>query len=145
MDQQAVEGFIERYRTTFETLDAAAITAMFTFPCQVVGDAGAVAVASVPTAELWGASIERIVAAYRMIGVATADLGSLQVVVLTPGSAHAIVRWNLRTADGEPVYSFTASYTVVDTAGGPRIAVVVHDETLLLQQAVAAAAARRPA
>ncbi len=141
MDQQAAEAFIDDYRRTFQSLDAAAITGAFTFPCQVVGDADAVTVATVPTAELWNASIERIVGAFRLLGVTSAAIESLQVVTVTPGAAHAVVRWGLQRADGAPVYSFTASYTVVDTAGGPRVAAIVHDEGPKLAQAVAAAGA----
>ncbi len=145
MDQKSVEEFIEDYRTTFEAMDAAAITARFTFPCQVIGEADGVTIASVPDAAVWAASISRIVGAYQLLGVASAGVESLRVVELTAGTAHAVVEWQLRRASGDPVYSFTASYTVVDTGAGARIAAIVHDEGPKLAAAVAAASAGRPA
>ena len=147
MDRQAAEAFIEGYRATFETMDVSAITDRFVFPCHVAGQAGEVSVASVPDVAVWTASIERIVGAYKLIGIASAAVESLRVVEVTPGIAHAVVRWNLRDADGGTVYAFNASYTLVDTAGGPRIAAIAHDEGPKLQMAMAKAKANpgRPA
>ena len=39
-DRAAAEAFIDTYRRTFESFDVAAITALYAFPVQVVGDAG---------------------------------------------------------------------------------------------------------
>jgi hypothetical protein len=145
MDRQTAEAFIEGYRATFETMDVSAITDRFAFPCHVAGQAGEVSLASVPDVAVWTASIERIVGAYGLIGVASAAIESLRVVEVTPGIAHAVVHWALRDAAAGPVYSFTASYTLVDTADGPRIAAIVHDEGPKLQMAMAKARAGRPA
>lgn len=139
MDQQVAEQFLEEYRTTFSALDTAAITALFAFPCQVVGDTGTVGVVSVPTAEAWAAAIERIVGAYRVLGVTTATPAGVQVVPVTAGSALVALTWQLEDGEGRPVYSFDACYTVVDTGAGPRIVAVVHDESVKLQQALAGA------
>jgi hypothetical protein len=145
MDQRTAEAFIKGYRATFESMDVPAITDRFVFPCHVAGQAGEVSVTSVPDATAWTASIERIVGAYRVIGIASAAIESLRVVGVTPGIAHAVVRWGLRDAVGGPVYSFTASYTLVDTADGARIAAIVHDEGPKLQMALAKSRAGRPA
>jgi len=40
VERAAVEAFIDRYRTTFESFDVDAITACFAFPCQVTSDGG---------------------------------------------------------------------------------------------------------
>jgi hypothetical protein len=145
MDEQAAAEFLDGYRSAFESLDVAAISAGFTFPCQVIGQGKAVTVNSVANAEQWSASIARIVDAYRVLGVASASVASLQVVPVTSGCAQATVTWNLEDAHGGPVYSFTASYTLVDTDAGPRIAAIVHDETPKLMQALAHAGQGRPA
>jgi hypothetical protein len=64
----------------------------------------------------------------------------LRVVEVTPGIAHAVVHWLLKDAAGGSIYAFTASYTLVDSAVGPRIAVIAHDEAPKLSRALAALA-----
>jgi hypothetical protein len=145
MDTTAAEAFIDGYRSTFESRDVAAIADRFAFPCQVIGQADGVTVVVVPDVATWTASIERIVGAYRLLGVVSAVIESLQVVEVTPGIAHAVVRWNLKDAAGGSIYAFTASYSLIDTAAGPRITAIAHDEGPLLARAVAAAASARPA
>lgn len=145
MDQLAAEEFIEDYRATFETMDAAAIARKFTFPCHVVAQADGVSVTSVPDETAWTAVIERIVGAYQVIGVASASVESLRVVEVTPGIAHAVVRWGLRDAAEGAVYAFSASYLLVDAGGVVRIAGVAHDEGPKLQAAVTGAVTARPA
>ena len=145
MDTTAAEAFIDGYRATFESRDVAAIAERFTFPCQVIGQADGVTVAVVPDVAAWTTSIERIVGAYRVLGVASAVIEALQVVEVTPGIAHAVVRWNLLDSAGGSIYAFTASYTLIDSAPGPRIAAIAHDEGPLLAQALAAAGPLRPA
>src|SRR3954452_4756219 len=63
-DDAAARAFIDDYRRTFESFDVAAITAMYSFPVQVVGEADGVSVVSVPTPEGWSPQVERIVGAY---------------------------------------------------------------------------------
>ena len=141
MNTQAAGTFIEGYRSTFESMVVQAIVEGFTFPCQADG----VSVTTVPDAAAWTASIARIAGAYRLLGVVTAAVESLRVVEVTPGIAHAIVHWHLLQVAGTEVYGFTASYTLVDTSAGPRIAGVAHDEGPKLQRALAAAGSGRPA
>ncbi|HEY3335756.1 MAG TPA: hypothetical protein VGK16_11040 [Candidatus Limnocylindrales bacterium] len=138
-DRAAAERFIDTYRRTFESYDVAAIAACYAFPVQVVGEADGVSVASIPTAEGWAAQVDRIVGAYRLLGVAGAMVARLDVDEVTPGIAHATVTWSLRTAAGDPVYDFTASYTLADLAGGTRIVAIAHDETPKLLAAIARA------
>jgi hypothetical protein len=136
LDTGAVTAFIDGYRRTFETFDVDAICGAFAFPVQVVGDAGAVAVVVVPSLDEWAPQIERIVGAYRLLGVASSALESLVVTGVTPHIAYATVRWGLRDGAGGSIYSFTASYTLAETADGPRIVAIAHDETPKLAAAV---------
>jgi hypothetical protein len=139
LDTAAATAFIDGYRRTFETFDVDAICAAFAFPVQVVGDAGEVGVVVVPAIEAWRPQIERIVGAYRLLGVASSAVESLEVTEVTPRIAHATVHWGLRDGGGGPVYAFTASYTLVETADGPRIVSIAHDESPTLAAAVARA------
>jgi hypothetical protein len=138
-DRAAAEAFIDAYRGTFETFDVAAIAAWYAFPVQVVGEGDGVAVTVVAAREAWTPQIERIVGAYRLLGVADADVTRLEIDEVTPGIAHATVTWSLRTASGDPVYEFTASYTLADLPEGTRIVAIAHDETPKLLAAVARA------
>jgi hypothetical protein len=135
-DRASVEAFIDGYRRTFETFDAGAVAACFAFPLHVTGEGSEVTLAAVPTLEAWRPAIERIVGAYRLLGVASAAVRSLDVVEVSPQIAQALVHWDLRTADDGPVYDFHASYTVADTADGLRITAVAHDEGPKLAAAV---------
>ena len=71
-DRAMVEAFIEGYRQTFESFDVAAIAAHFAYPLHVTGEAHDVSLAAVPDAAHWTPAIERIVGAYRTLGVARA-------------------------------------------------------------------------
>lgn len=139
-DRTAAEAFIDGYGRTFESFDVDAVVARFAFPLQVTGEGRhAVTVVSVPDATAWRPQIERLVGAYRLLGVATATVEALNVAEVTPRVAHAMVRWALTTADGSAVYAFTASYTLVDGPDGTRITAIAHDETPKLMAAVARA------
>jgi hypothetical protein len=138
-DRATVEAFIDGYRRTFETFDPGAVAACFAFPLHVTGEGAEVTLAAVPTLEAWRPAIDRIVGAYRLLGVAGAAVRSLAVVEVTPRIGQALVHWDLRTADDQPVYDFHASYTVADTADGLRITAVAHDEGPKLAAAMARA------
>ncbi len=139
LDTAAATAFIDGYRRTFETFDVDAICGAFAFPVQVVGDAEEVGVVLAPTLEAWRPQVERIVGAYRMLRVASSAVESLEVTEVTPRIAHATVRWALQDGSGSAVYTFTASYTLAETADGPRIVAMAHDETPKLAAAVARA------
>ena len=138
-DRAAAEAFIDTYRRAFESFNVAAIAALYAFPVQVAGEADGVSVASVPSAEGWVPQVERIVGASRLLGVAGANVARLDVDEVTPGIAHATVTWSLHTASDDPVYDFTASYTLADLPEGARIVAIAHDETPKLLAAVARA------
>ena len=139
LDTGAVTAFVDRYRRTFETFDVDAICGAFAFPVQVVGDAGETSIVVVPALEAWRPQIERIVGAYRLLGVVSSGVESLEVTEVTPRIAHATVRWDLRDGAGVTIYGFTASYTLADSPDGPHIVAIAHDETPRLAAAVARA------
>lgn len=138
-DRAAVEAFIDGYRRTFETFDAGAVAGCFAFPLHVTGEGAVASLVAVPTVEAWRPAIERIVGAYRLLGVGRARVRSLDVAEVSPQIAQALIHWDLRTVDDQPVYDFHASYTVADTADGLRITAVAHDEGPKLANAVARA------
>src|SRR3954453_21332957 len=103
-DEPAAREFIDRYRRTFESFDLDAITACYAFPVLVVSETDGVTTTSVPAADGWRPQVERIVGAYRVLGVSGATVASLEIAAVTPGIAHATVTWSLETASGGPVY-----------------------------------------
>jgi hypothetical protein len=77
-ERSKVHDFLDD-RAAFETFDVSAIAGLFAFPCQITSDAGEIEVTVVPTREAWASQIERLVAAYRAIGVRSAEAGELRV------------------------------------------------------------------
>jgi hypothetical protein len=67
--RSAVSEFLEGYRRAFAAFDAEAIADMFAYPCQLTSDESEITVTTVPTREAWLPQVERLVAAYRAIGV----------------------------------------------------------------------------
>lgn len=136
-DREAVEAFIDGYRQTFEGFDVQAIAGHFAFPLHVTGEAHDVSLAVVPDAAHWTPAIERIVGAYRTLGVSQAKVRSLDVALVTARIAQANVHWDLRRADGQSVYDFHSSYTVAATPDGLRITAIAHDEGPRMASAMA--------
>jgi hypothetical protein len=131
-----VQDFLDAYRARFEAFDAEAIVDLFAYPCQITSDAGEVTVTVVGAREAWVPQIERLIAAYREIGVRTAEVLELQVVELTPLLAQVIVHWALADGEGRSIYDFDASYTLADRGDGMRITAVAHNEMRPLREAV---------
>ena len=73
-----VREFVDAYRMAFEAFDAAAIADLFFYPCQITSDAEKITVMTVPTRDLWLPQVERLVEAYRSIGVRSAEVIELQ-------------------------------------------------------------------
>ena len=139
LDTGAVTAFIDGYRRTFETFDVDAVCGAFAFPVQVVGDAGEARVVVVPALEAWRPQIERIVGAYRLLGVASSAVEALEVMEVTPRIAHAKVRWGLRDGGGATIYDFTASYTLAVRGDGRGIVAIAREVAAQLAAAVAKA------
>jgi hypothetical protein len=131
-----VHEFLEVYRAAFEAFDVSAIAGLFAFPCQITSDAGEIEVTVVPTREAWASQIERLLAAYRAIGVRSAEAGELRVIELTPRLAQAAVNWRLIDGEGATLYDFDATYTLADLGQGMRITAIAHNETPRLRALV---------
>lgn len=124
----AVQRCLDAYRAAFEAFDVSAIADLFSYPCQITSDAGEIAVTTVPTRAAWVPQIERLVEAYRTIGVRSAEFLELGTSELTPRLAQATVQWGLVDGDGQRLYDFTASYTLADRGEGLRISAIAHNE-----------------
>ena len=68
--------FLDAYRAAFEAFDVEAIADLFSYPCQIASDAGEVTVTTVATREAWVPQVDRLVSAYRAIGVRSAAFSS---------------------------------------------------------------------
>ncbi len=135
--KEEVRDFVDAYRMAFDAFDPVAIADLFFYPCQITSDAGEISVVTVPTRDIWLPQIERLVEAYRSIGVRSAEVIELQVVELTPRLAQAAISWRLVDGSGQPLYDFDAAYTLGDPGTGLRIAAIAHNETPRLRAALA--------
>lgn len=129
---------LERYRRGFVSGDVGALVACFTFPLQVVSVGAAEAPITIVQADQWPGVLQGLLGAYRRLGVT--DCVRVAVQVTQPMEAVAIVgvQWELRRGAGEPVYDFTAVYTLVLTQGCLQIAAIAHDELPKMQAALQA-------
>ena len=125
----ATDEFLETYRRAFAAFDAEALADMFAYPCQLTSDAGEITVTTVPTRETWLPQIERLVAAYRAIGVRTAEIIEVRTTELTAQLAQVVARWAPVDGAGARIYEFDAAYTLADFGQGLRITAIAHNET----------------
>jgi hypothetical protein len=135
-ERSSIQAFFDTYRAAFEAFDVAAIADLFSYPCQITSGDGEIAVTTIGNREAWVAQIERLVSAYRAIGVRCAEALEVQVVELTPWLAQAAVHWGLRDQEGETIYDFDASYTLADFGQGMRITALAQNETPRLRAAI---------
>jgi hypothetical protein len=129
LERSPVRDFLDAYRAAFEAFDAPAIADLFSYPCQVTADADEIVVTTVATREAWIPQIERLVAAYRAIGVQATEVLGLHMIELAPRLAQATVRWGLVDEEGGRIYEFDSSYTLADLVEGARITAIAHNET----------------
>jgi hypothetical protein len=106
-----------------------AIADLFSYPSQLASDADELVVTTVATREEWIPQLERLVAAYRALGVRAAEVLGLHVMEFAPRLAQATVHWGLVDAQGRRIYDFEASYTLADLGEGMRITAIAHNET----------------
>jgi len=141
----AVDAFFDSYRAEYERGDASAITAHFAFPLHVTSDVGEVAgdakgqivLTHVASREEWMGQIDRLLAAYSRIGVASAQVVELATSELTRQLFQAVARWELQDANGDRMYRFVAAYTLARIDGGLRITALAHNERPQLQSLLA--------
>jgi hypothetical protein len=128
--------FLDAYQRAFEALDAPAIADLFLYPSHVTSDAGEVEVRAIPSREEWLPQVERLVGAYRAVGVRSAEARAVDSVTLTPLLTQVRVRWGLVDEVGDTIYEFDAAYTLAGIAGDFRIAALAHNELPRLRAAV---------
>ena len=128
--------FVERYRTAFTQADLSALIDCFAFPLQVVSVIDGEALSSVAYVEDWSAVLERLLSAYQRLGVT--DCVPRAVDISEPMDAVAVLRvhWALQREDREPLYDFTAVYTLALATGRLRIVALAHDELPKMQAAL---------
>jgi hypothetical protein len=135
-ESSKTQHFLDAYRAAFEAFDVEAIVDLFSYPCQITSDAGEVTVTTVGTREAWVPQVQRLVSAYREIGVRSAVFLELHVIELTSRLAQVTVRWALADAKDRPIYDFEASYSLADHGNGMRITAVTHNEMPRLRAAI---------
>jgi hypothetical protein len=135
-DRSPVQDFLDAYRAAFEAFDVPAIADLFSYPCQITSEAGEISVIAVPIREAFVPQVERLVSAYRAIGVRSAEVLESRVIELGPRLAQATLQWALLDREGVPIYDFNASYTLADFGRGLRITATAHNETRRLQAAI---------
>jgi hypothetical protein len=128
--------FLDAYRAAFEAFDVEAIVDLFSYPCQITSDAGEVTVTTVGSREAWVPQVERLVSAYREIGVRSAAFLELHVIELSARLAQVTVRWALADGKGRSIYDFEASYSLADHGNGMRITAITHNEMPRLRAAI---------
>jgi hypothetical protein len=140
----AVEEFFEAYRPEYERADASAITSYFAFPLQVASDTGAsgdamgeIVVMHVASRDEWTSQIDRLLAAYTALGVASARVVESAMFELSPRLFQAVLRWELQDSHGDQVYRFDAAYTLARIDGALRITALAHNERPRLQALLA--------
>jgi hypothetical protein len=131
-----VQEFLDAYCSAFEAFDVAAVADLFSYPCQIAGGEPEVTVTTLANRDVWLPQIERLLAAYRAIGVHSAEVRELRAVELTPRLAQAAVRWALLDQEREAIYDFDACYTLADFGQGMRITAIAHNETPRLRAAI---------
>ncbi len=135
--------FLESYRFAFERFDLDDVLRHFTYPGLVVADAGAVRLVPVDKRD-WRKNVKGLLDAYRAMGVASVRLLESSARELSPNLVLAEAHWELRRANGEPVYDFHNLYLLGRVKDELKIcAAVSPDENLKLQAAMPARGAAR--
>lgn len=127
---------MDQYRAAFKRADLSALVDCFAFPLQVVSVADGEALSSVASVDEWPAVLERLLGAYKRLGVT--DCVPAAVEITEPLDAVTVMRvqWALQRADLEPVYDFTAVYTLAHATGRLRIVALAHDELPKMRKAL---------
>ena len=143
--EQRVEAFLRSYRTAFEQLDSAQIAAHFAFPLHLASDSGEITLTVVPSLGDWLPQLERLVGAYRTIGLRSAQPEEARIQVVSPRLLQVQVRWRLLGGRGAELYTFTTGYTLAEEQEGLRIVALAHDELPLLRGRLASVKGSGPA
>lgn len=132
-----VDEFFAGYAADVATYDAATVAGHFAYPVQSVGATDADPDVTTAGREEWLRVLDRLLGAYRKLGVAGARPHRIQVTRLGRGLQVAWVGWTLLRTDNSPVYDFEASYTLVASRSMLRISAIAHNEVPRLRAALA--------
>jgi hypothetical protein len=140
----AVDAFFESYRAAYERGDASAISGYFAFPLHVTSDSrddedaeGEIVLTHVASRDDWVLQIHRLLAAYTMVGVASARIAELATHKVSPRLFQAVLHWELHDAHGDQLYRFDTAYTLAEIDGSLRITALAHNERPKLQALLA--------
>jgi hypothetical protein len=134
----APQQLMEQYRAAFVRADVGDLVDCFSFPLQVLTISDGESSPSIADGEEWPGVLDRLLGAYKRLGVT--DCVPLATEIIEPIDAVAVVRvnWALLREDREPVYDFTAVYTLALVAGRLRIVALAHDELPKMRAALQA-------
>jgi SnoaL-like domain len=135
-ERHEIEEFLNAYRNAFRAFDASAVADLFTYPCQITSDAAERPITTVADRGAWVRQLERLLDAYRELGVRSAEILDAQVAELSQRVVQATVRWRLLDEAGARIYDFDASYTLIDFGQGMQLAAIAHNETARLRAAL---------
>ena len=124
----AVDAFFASYRDAFERGDARGIAAHFAYPAHIMSEGDGIELLPVADEDEWRRQIERLLAAYSTIGVASARLRHVTATALSSALVQAVVQWGLHDGAGELLYRFDACYTLANVQGVLRITALAHNE-----------------
>jgi heme-degrading monooxygenase HmoA len=136
-NRPSVVAFFQAYRAAFEQFDVEAIADLFAYPCHITSAAQPPTMTKVSSREEWFPQLQQLVDSYRKIGVRAAQVVELDTVELAENVIVAVVRWELLGQRFERIYTFDASYTLVDRGGGLRISAITHNEAPRLRARLA--------
>src|SRR5512145_2834596 len=136
-DTRGVDAFFDSYLQAFERFDVAAIAGHFAFPGHVTADSGDVSITAVADERTWLGQLERLLAMYRGIDVASAKIMNLDATALSPRLFQAVVKWRLHDRSGATLYEFDAAYTLVLSGDVLKIAAIAHNEMPRYRECVA--------
>lgn len=120
--------FLSRYAQEFATGDAAKIATYFAYPLQTISAEESSASVSAFSEAEWKAVLDRLLSAYRQLGVARAKPLWSEVDMWMPGLHFLSVTWRLLDCADRLIYTFDAVYIVADTGPGLRVAALAHNE-----------------
>lgn len=106
--------FISSYRDAFVRKDAEAIAVHFSEPMLAYSDGSKVIFQNRHVAE---AAVKGLIAIYERLGMANAEVASVDTVLREGNVEEILVEWILRGSHEEKLVSFRTSYTLVADQG----------------------------
>jgi hypothetical protein len=129
---------MEQYRSAFASADVDALLDRFNSPLQIVAITTDQASVSIARTEDWPHVLGELLSGYARLRVAEPVPLSLEVAEPIEGVAFVRVHWALQRSNGDPIYEFTAVYTLARTDSRYRIVAIAHDELPKLRAAMSA-------